>query len=80
MTFAAGQAVVTRTVTPLDDADIEDAETVIVTLVVGAAYTLTAPVSATVTLVDDDVAVLNVDPDSADFLEVVARIGKPRND
>ena len=29
---------------------------------------------------DDMVAVLDVDPDSADFLEVVARIGKPRDD
>jgi DNA-binding beta-propeller fold protein YncE len=29
---------------------------------------------------DDVVAVLDVDPDSADFLEVVARIGKPRDD
>jgi hypothetical protein len=29
---------------------------------------------------DDVVAVVNVDPDSADFLEVVARIGKPRDD
>ena len=29
---------------------------------------------------DDVVAVLNVDPDSAGFLEVVARIGKPRDE
>ncbi len=29
---------------------------------------------------DDVVAVVDVDPDSADFLEVIARIGKPRDD
>jgi hypothetical protein len=29
---------------------------------------------------DNVVAVLDVDPDSAGFLDVVARIGKPRND
>ncbi|MDW8244811.1 MAG: DUF4832 domain-containing protein, partial [Thermogemmata sp.] len=45
----AGQASVTLTVTPLDDALVEGPETVVVTLAAGSGYTIGSPSSATVT-------------------------------
>ncbi len=46
----------TITLTPVDDLDVEAAETVIVTLSAGAGYTVGAPASGTVTITSDDVA------------------------
>ena len=54
LTFAPGQSNATLTVTPLDDALVEGAETAIVTLSSNAAYALGAPSSATVTISDND--------------------------
>ena len=51
----AGSASVTRTITPLNDATVEDPETVILTLVDGARYDLGDTTSATVTIADNPV-------------------------
>ena len=55
-TFAVGESTVNVTVLPIDDAVAEPDETVIVTLTAGAAYTLGASTSATVTIIDNDQA------------------------
>lgn len=55
-TIAAGQSFVDVTITPVDDAVVESAETVILTLVDGASYDLGVTTSATVTITDNDVA------------------------
>jgi thermitase len=52
--FQIGSATATKTVTPVDDGAIELDETVTVTLVAGALYTVGAPGSATVTIKDND--------------------------
>ncbi|MFM2092378.1 MAG: hypothetical protein RLZZ127_2867, partial [Planctomycetota bacterium] len=54
VTVGAGQTSVQVTVTPLDDAAAEGSETVSVTLTAAAAYSLGDPVSATVTVADDE--------------------------
>ena len=54
VTFALGQSNATLTVTPMDDALVEGAEAVVVTVSTNAAYTLGAPSSATVTISDND--------------------------
>ena len=51
---ANGQQIATITVTPVDDAEIEEDETVIVTLAAGAGYSIGAPNSATVTVESED--------------------------
>jgi hypothetical protein len=56
VTFGAGSATATKTVTALDDLSPESSETVIVTLASGSGYTMGAPSSATVTIQDDDSA------------------------
>ncbi len=53
----AGQSSVVITVTPVDDAEVEIAETVILTLVDAAEYDLGATVEATVTIADNDLPV-----------------------
>ncbi|MBO6589852.1 MAG: gliding motility-associated C-terminal domain-containing protein [Muricauda sp.] len=50
------QQTATITLTPVDDADIEIDETVIVTLDTGTGYTVGTPDNATVTITSDDVA------------------------
>lgn len=52
--IADGQSTATKTVTPIDDPDPEEDETVIVTLSADAAYTVGSPDTATVTIRDDD--------------------------
>jgi hypothetical protein len=54
VTIPASQASVTVTVTPLNDTTPERPESVVVTLVPGAGYTVGAQNSATVTIEDDD--------------------------
>jgi uncharacterized protein YjlB len=54
-TFAAGAETAVVTVTPVDDAEVEGDETVIVTLDAGTTYTLGDDIQATVTIVDNDV-------------------------
>jgi hypothetical protein len=55
VTIPASAASVDVTITPTDDALVEAAETVILTLTDGAAYDLGATTSATVTITSDDV-------------------------
>jgi hypothetical protein len=55
LTFAAGQTVATVTVTPVDDAVVEAAETVILTIAAGSGYT-GAGASGSATINDNDVA------------------------
>jgi hypothetical protein len=54
--FPSGQASVTLTVTPIDDALVEAAESATLTIIDEAAYDLGTPNSATVTINDNDVA------------------------
>jgi hypothetical protein len=54
VTILAGQASATLVLTPLEDQLIEGSETVIVTLTPNAAYSVGVPVSATVTISDND--------------------------
>lgn len=54
VTFDPGSATAVVAVTPIDDADIEDTETVIVTVVPGTGYVPAVPNVATVHIVDDD--------------------------
>jgi hypothetical protein len=52
----AGQGSVTVIVTPLDDAAVEGAETVVLALQAGVGYVIGSPAAATVNIVDNDVA------------------------
>ena len=54
MSFAAGSATATKTVSVLDDNLVEGDETVVVILATGPGYTVGSPSSATVTIKDDD--------------------------
>ncbi len=54
--FPPGQANATLTVTPIDDAQVEAAESVTLTIVDDAPYDLGAPNNASVTINDNDVA------------------------
>jgi len=60
VTFTAGSAISTKTVSVIDDSGIEGDETVIVTLAGGTGYTVGSPSSATVTIKDDDYPVITV--------------------
>jgi len=73
--FPAGLADADLTITPIDDSEVEGDETVIVTLVAGAGYSVGSPSSATVTLHDNDqgppppqptVGVAATDPDASE--------------
>jgi hypothetical protein len=65
VSFAAGSATVTKTVSVIDDSIVESDETVVVTLAAGAGYTLGIPSSATVRIKDDEPAVVVVDDPAA---------------
>ena len=54
VTILPGDASVTLTITPIDDAAVEGDEGVLLTLTPDAAYTVGAPSTATVTITDDD--------------------------
>jgi hypothetical protein len=54
VTIPAGSASAALTVSPVDDAGAESAETVTVTLSAGASYAVGSPSSGTVTIYDDD--------------------------
>jgi len=53
-TIAAGSALATVTVTPIDDLAVESNETVVLTLLADAAYSVGSPSEAVVTIVSDD--------------------------
>lgn len=72
VTFGVGQATATKTVTPVDDADVESPETVIVTLTSDPGYVIGVPGSATVTITSDDVtpsAALTVSLEGGDAVD-----------
>ena len=60
-TFLAGQPTVTVLVTPLADATVEGAESVILTVTDSASYDLGAPASATVMITDTDTPLVSVE-------------------
>src|SRR6266480_2134118 len=72
--FPAGLADADLTITPIDDTEVEGDETVIVTVVAGAGYSVGSPGSATVTIHDNDqpppqkptVSVVATDPDASE--------------
>lgn len=54
-TITAGATSVSLTITPVDDLDVEEAETLILTLSAGTGYSLGGNTSATVTITSNDV-------------------------
>lgn len=52
----AGQNSVDIVITPIDDTDVENSETVVLTISAGAGYDLGSPISATITITDNDSA------------------------
>ena len=54
VTIPAGQSSATISIGPIDDTDMEGAETVILTLVDAAGYSVGTPSTDTVTIADDD--------------------------
>jgi hypothetical protein len=59
-TIPAGQASVTVTIAPIDDAAAEGAETVLLTVTDTADYDVGTPATATVTILDDDLSTVTV--------------------
>ena len=69
VTIPGGQASATITVTPIDNTLVEGTETVVVTLALGAGYSVGAPSSDAVTILDDDDFVVTItasDPNAAE--------------
>ena len=54
VTFAAGSATVTLTLTPVDDSAVEGSETLTLSVLSGAGYTPGTPASATGSIADND--------------------------
>lgn len=70
VTFAPGHSTATKTVAPIDDADVEDSETVIVTLAAGTGYIVGSPSVAVVALTSDDLPVVTVQATDASASEI----------
>ncbi|MBL9134505.1 MAG: S8 family serine peptidase, partial [Verrucomicrobiales bacterium] len=60
ITFATGAATTNITVNPIDDAAIEDPETILLTLTSSIGYIVGSPNSAIITLADDDTPFVSV--------------------
>ncbi|MBL9135270.1 MAG: hypothetical protein JNK85_05355 [Verrucomicrobiales bacterium] len=75
VTFAAGSATATKTVTPIDDATIESTETVIATVVAGAGYVVGSPSAATVSIQDNDTPPADLLVDNSDGATQVELVG-----
>ncbi|MFH1146669.1 MAG: Calx-beta domain-containing protein [Pseudomonadota bacterium] len=69
VTIPAKKAEATITVTPLHDADFEGDETVVVTLTSSVSYTIASPSTDTVTIKDNDLAVVTLAATDADAAE-----------
>ena len=54
VTISAGSASATLTVTPIDNATVENDPTVVATIAAGTGYAVSSPSSATVTILDND--------------------------
>ena len=65
LTFAAGSATATVTVTPVDDAVVEGPETVTLTVAIGVGYTVGVPGNASGSISDNDTAVSVAATDAA---------------
>lgn len=63
VTIAAGSATKTVTVSPVDDASVESAETVVLTIAPGSGYNVGSPSSATVNIADNDNPAADADGD-----------------
>ena len=59
VSIANGQQSKTITLTPINDAAVEAAETVILTIATGSGYTVGSPSNATVTITSEDVEIVN---------------------
>jgi hypothetical protein len=75
VTIPAGSASTTVTVTPVDDALLEPAETVTLTVTAGAGYTVGTPATGTVTITDNDTPVVTVAATDANAAEAGANPG-----
>ncbi|MEO8195990.1 MAG: IPT/TIG domain-containing protein [Thermoanaerobaculia bacterium] len=56
-TFNVGQSTISVTVTPINDTAVEPPETVVLTVVAGAGYTVGTPANATVTITSEDACI-----------------------
>ena len=74
VTIPAGQTSAVITVTPLDDSEIEPAETIVVTLAPSTGYAVESNLTAAVTLTDDDVS---RQPPTANPQSVAVRVNTP---
>jgi hypothetical protein len=70
VTIPDGQVAATITVTPNDDAFVEGSETVSLTLMPGAGYSVGAPASDTVTIADDDEFVVSITANDSNAAEM----------
>jgi hypothetical protein len=73
VTFAAGEATTTRTITPNNDALVEGPETVILTLQDGAHYDVGAAASDTLTIGDQPTPIMTIDATDASASEIGPR-------
>ncbi|HEY3371327.1 MAG TPA: Calx-beta domain-containing protein [Prolixibacteraceae bacterium] len=64
VTFPASQSTITLPVTIINDVSVEPAETVIVSIVAGTGYAIGTPSTATVNIIDNDIAGITVTPSS----------------
>ena len=72
VTVLDGQTSATIDITPVDDAEVEAAETVIVTLASGSGYTVGVADSDTVTIASDDVPEVTISsPENLSIITIV---------
>lgn len=69
VTIPGGQASVMLVITPVDDADFEAPETVVVTVAANAAYVVGVPSQAAVTIADNDLPVVTIEATDANASE-----------
>ena len=77
LTIPAGQLSATLTITPVDDTDFEDSETVSLTITAHAAYGVGATDTAVVTIADNDVPTVTIAATDAAANEVDFDSGSP---
>src|SRR5439155_12908064 len=72
VTFAAGAAVTNISVTPIDDSIPEPVETAVLTLAAGTGYTVGAPSSATVAILDNETPAISIASSQPILLEGIS--------
>ena len=75
VTIPANTASATIVMTPIDDSVIEDPETIQLTVTSGTGYILGAPITATITIDDNDLPTANIFPTDADATETSGNTG-----